>query len=357
MPNFFSEHDGSLALRPLAAPNTGFRPGQLGALHSVVAHFSVYDEPATLSLPTGYGKTAVIMALPFVLGAKRLLVVEPSDVLRRQTAAHFRALSTLRKLNVIAETIPNPTVIGQKGRPSTRAEWTELEAYDVVVSTPASTSPVYQPRSEYNLFDLVIFDEAHHAPADTWAAYIEHYRDARFVFLTATPFRRDKKAIPGRLAYSYPVSRASRENAFGRVRFRPAVVQNDQDEDEVDRAIARAAIQQLREDREAGFDHRLFARAGSIRSAQVLADIYIAEGTRVEAIDSHISKRRQDQIEDALLSGDLDGIVCVDMFGEGYDFPKLKSRRSTRPIVLSFQPFNSSVGSPEQMMSQQATLH
>src|SRR5690606_35923686 len=25
-----------------------------------------------------------------------------------------------------------------------------------------------------------------------------------------------------------------------------------------------------------------------------------------------------------LLRGELDGIVCVDMFGEGYDFPKLK---------------------------------
>ncbi len=324
MSNFFLEHGAALRLRPLAAPNTGFRPGQLGALHSVVAHFSVYDEPSIICLPTGYGKTAIIMAVPFLLGAKRLLVVEPSDVLRRQTATHFRALSTLRKLNVIEEGISNPTVIGQKGRPATPAEWAELEAYDVVVSLPASTSPLNAPHSEDNLFDVVIFDEAHHAPADTWAAYIEHYRGARFVFLTATPFRRDKKAIPGRLTYVYPVSRASSEKAFGRVKFRPAVLQNDQDEDEIDRAIARAAIQQLRDDREAGYDHRLFARAGSIRSAQQLAQLYVAEGAEVAAIDSHISKKRQDQIEDALLSGNLDGVVCVDMFGEGYDFPKLK---------------------------------
>lgn len=64
--DFFIEHSHMLALKPISSPNSGFRPCQLGALHSVAAHFSVYDEPAIVSLPTGYGKTAVIMALPFV---------------------------------------------------------------------------------------------------------------------------------------------------------------------------------------------------------------------------------------------------------------------------------------------------
>lgn len=324
MPNYFQDHQSAVSLRPLAAPNTGFRPGQLGALHSVVSHFSVYDEPAIVSLPTGYGKTAVIMALPFVLGAKRLLVVEPSDVLRRQTTAHFAALSTLRKLHVLADDTPSPSVKGQKGRPASADEWSELEGYNAVVSTPASTSPVNGPQSADDLFDLVIFDEAHHAPADTWKAFLEHYKSARFVFLTATPFRRDKKIIPGRIAYSYPVSRASKESAFGRVRFQPAVVNDDQNDDEIDLAIARTAVQQLRADRAAGFDHRLFARAASIKLSQKLVDLYTAEGVAVAAIDSHISKRKQDQIEEELLGGQLDGIVCVDMFGEGYDFPKLK---------------------------------
>ena len=324
MANFFIERETALSLRPLGAPNTGFRPGQLGALHSVVSHFSVYDEPAIVSLPTGYGKTAVIMALPFVLRAKRVLVVEPSDVLRRQTTAHFGALSTLRKLNVIADGTSNPLVKGQKGRPASIEEWASLSDYDVVVSTPASASPVNEPKSSDDLFDLVIFDEAHHAPADTWKAFLEHYKAARFVFLTATPFRRDKKAIPGRIAYSYPVLRASKESAFGRVRFQHATVQNDQNEDEVDRAIARAAVQQLSADKAAGLDHRLFARAASIKTALDLVPIYEAEGAKVATIDSHVSKRKQDRIEKELLNGQLDGIICVDMFGEGYDFPKLK---------------------------------
>ena len=55
-----------------------------------------------------------------------------------------------------------------------------------------------------------------------------------------------------------------------------------------------------------------------------MVDLYTAEGANVAAVDSQTSKRRQDQLEAALLTGQLDGIVCVDMFGEGYDFPKLK---------------------------------
>ncbi|MDN5543564.1 MAG: DEAD/DEAH box helicase family protein, partial [Acinetobacter sp.] len=65
-------------------PNAGFRTGQLGALHAVLAHFSVQDDPALICLPTGYGKTSLMMALPYLLRADRVLIVEPSDALRKQ---------------------------------------------------------------------------------------------------------------------------------------------------------------------------------------------------------------------------------------------------------------------------------
>ena len=55
----------------------------------------------------------------------------------------------------------------------------------------------------------------------------------------------------------------------------------------------------------AGFDHRLFARAASLKAAHALVDIYTALGAKVAAIDSTVSKRRQDQAEEALLSGEL----------------------------------------------------
>ncbi|SOF00964.1 Superfamily II DNA or RNA helicase [Burkholderia sp. OK233] len=325
MADYFSQNRGALTLVVQGdVPNEGFRPGQVGALYAVLAHFSVHEDPAILCLPTGYGKTSVMMALPMLLGVKRVLVIEPSDALRRQVSSHFRELSTLRRIGVIDPATPSPAVLKLEGKPENADAWRAFEDFDVVVSTPGSSSPAVAPDSAADLFDLVIFDEAHHAPADTWAAYLEHYRSARFVFLTATPFRRDGRVIPGKLAYRYPVMKALEEGAFQPITVLAAPVEDTLDDEHVDKAIAELAVRQLRSDTDAGYDHRLFVRAATISAARALVPLYQGLGVNVEAIDSKVSKRTQDDCERRLISGELRGIVCVDMFGEGYDFPKLK---------------------------------
>lgn len=325
MANFFAQYRGALNLaKQVATPNQGFRPGQLGAMHAVLAHESVHDDPAIVCLPTGYGKTSLMMALPLLLAAQRVLVVEPSDALRRQVASHFLELSTLRRIGAISDEIPNPRVLRLEGRPVDAAAWEALADQDVIVATAASASPTLAPGAREDLFDLIIFDEAHHAPADTWAAFLAHFKHARFVFLTATPFRRDGRVIPGKLVYRYPVTRAVEEGAFQPVAFRAAPVLDPLNDDEIDLSIAATAVAQLNADRDAGKDHRLFVRASSIKTARALIPIYKNLGVELEAVDSKVSKRTQDDCERRLISGELRGIVCVDMFGEGYDFPKLK---------------------------------
>lgn len=323
--NFFAEHQGALNLvKQVATPNQGFRIGQLGAMHAVLAHNSVHEDPSIVCLPTGYGKTSLMMALPLLLGAQRVLVVEPSNTLRSQVFSHFRELSTLRRIGAISGDIPNPEVFRLQGRPKDSAAWEKLAGQDVVITTAASASPALAPGAREDLFDLIIFDEAHHAPADTWASFLTHFKKARFVFLTATPFRRDGRIIPGKLVYRYPVTRAVEEGAFQPVSFRAAPVIDPLNDDEIDLSIATTAVTQLYADRDAGKDHRLFVRAASIKAARALVPIYRNLGVDVEAIDSKISKRKLDDCEQQLISGELHGIVCVDMFGEGYDFPKLK---------------------------------
>jgi superfamily II DNA or RNA helicase len=322
---YFETHRAALNLAKQASiPNKGFRPGQLGAIHAVLAHTSVHDDPAIVCLPTGYGKTSLMMALPLLMAPLRVLIVEPSDALRRQVYSHFIELSSLRRIGAVGENVPNPSVSKLEGRPASAAAWSSLVQYDVVVSTPGSASPDLAAGAPEDLFDLVVFDEAHHAPADTWAAFLSHYKNARFIFLTATPFRRDGKVIPGKLVYRYPVIRAVEEGAFRPVAFRAAPVHDPLDDQHIDRSIAETAVAQLKEDLKAGRDHRLFIRAASIKAARALVPIYQGLGVTVEAVDSRLSKRAQDDCEQRLVRGDLQGIVCVDMFGEGYDFPKLK---------------------------------
>lgn len=157
----------TILAKQVTTPNQGFRPGQLGAMHAVLAHESVHDDPAIVCLPTGYGKTSLMMALPLLLAAQRVLVVEPSNALRRQVFSHFQELSTLRRIGAISDKVPSPEVLKLEGRPEDAAAWEALAEQDVVVTTAASASPTLAPGARDDLFDLIIFDEAHHAPADT----------------------------------------------------------------------------------------------------------------------------------------------------------------------------------------------
>ena len=202
MAEFFKKHGSALKLvKQEGTPNKGFRPGQLGAIHAVLAHMSVNDDPAVIWLPTGYGKTSLMMALPMLLGAQRVLVIEPSDALRKQVFAHFKELSTLRRIGAINEQTPNPRVARMDGRPIDPTAWEAFAQYDVVVSTAASATPVKALGARTDLFDVIIFDEAHHVPAATWSAFLAHYKQATFILLTATPFRRDGLPRPGKVGY------------------------------------------------------------------------------------------------------------------------------------------------------------
>lgn len=325
MVGFFESNRFSLKLVSLENKlNSGFRKGQLGAVHAVVSHFSIDDCGAIVCLPTGYGKTPVITALPFVMGVNRLLVVTPSNALRRQVYENFKDLYVLRRIGVVDDGIDNPKVHKLEKRFRSEDEWDSLKDMDVVVTTPMSASPLLSKKSSSDFFDMVIFDEAHHAPANTWNALIEHFKYAKFIFATATPFRTDGKIIPGKLIYNYPVSKALKEGAFCKVNIKTIKDIEGADRQKCDKMIAHKAVSQLNEDRENEFDHRLFVRADSIAHAAELVGIYNDLGVKVQSINSKMGRKAQESCERRLREGSLLGIVCVDMFGEGYDFPLFK---------------------------------
>lgn len=325
---YFEDNATHLLVREGTAPNSGLRRGQAGALHALAAHFIERHEPAIVSLPTGYGKTAVLTAACFLLQARRVLLVTPTGPLRSQAAKAFRSLETLRRLRALPgePDLPNPRVAIVEERIGSAEAWQALEQFDVVVCTPHSASPEMEgvPPPPDGLFDLVLVDEGHHSPARTWAAFIRATPRARHVLLSATPFRRDRRQLPGRLVFYYSLRRAVEENAFGKVIFCPVVVAADELPERRDAALVSRAVEVFRRDKEAGLQHRLFARTERIADAERLAAMYMAAGLRVEAVSSRRSRQQIEDAETRLMAGELDGVVCVDMFGEGYDFPKFK---------------------------------
>jgi superfamily II DNA or RNA helicase len=321
---YFEEYYDRLRLPVQTSKRKGLRRSQLGAVHAIGSHFTLRSDPAVITMPTGSGKTAVLVIAGYLLMSRRVLAVTPSRLVRGQVAQEFRSLAKLKEIGVLPRDCEAPSVFEVQKRIESAAQWDALLGYDVIVGTPLSVSPgieaIASPPPDF--FDLVLVDEAHHSPARVWNELLNAFPDAKRVLFTATPFRQDAKEIKGRFIYTYPVSEAFKDGIFGEISYLPVAVKDREDPDV---AIARLAEQTLREDRAAGLDHALMVRTDSRKRADALATVYSKNtGLRLRTVHSGHTFRHIVNAINRLRAGELDGVICVDMMGEGFDFPELK---------------------------------
>lgn len=302
----------------------GLRPPQLGALHALLAAQTVEsDDAMTVVMPTGTGKTETMLAA-FAVDPKRTLVMVPSDALRQQIAAKFQGLGVLPTAEVVDGDFLTPVVGVMRSGLSTVGECDDLVLpCNVVVATSAALakcSPEAMSRL-VELCDQLIVDEAHHVAARTWKAVADAFASKPVMQFTATPFREDGKYMGGKVKYAYPLRLAQRDGYFSTIGYRAIT-----DIGDPDRSLATAAIQQLREDLEAGFDHVLMARVNTIPRADGVLELYreLAPDLNPIRVDSRMAKRAQRDAFSTLRDRETRLIVCVDMLGEGFDLPALK---------------------------------
>jgi len=322
---YFSDHYDQLTFPVAVGPRPGFRPAQLAATQAICAHFFSFKQPAIVTMPTGAGKTTVLMTMPFMLRAERVLVLTPSRLVREQVAENFRLLLDLKKINAVPAALDGPRVFVTEGEVGSDAEWESLRHFDVVVATVPSVSPRDGaiPAPPPDLFDLVLVDEAHHAPAKTWSRLLDLLQNAKQALFTATPFRRDEKEIKGRFAFTYDLRRAYDDRVFGDITFEP--VRRPAGAQSADVAIAQATEAKFRADRAAGLEHLVMVRADTLPRAKQLEEIYAQNtGLRLAFVNGKHTLAHVKRIIAKLQNGELDGIVCVNMFGEGFNLPSLK---------------------------------
>lgn len=303
-----------------------WRAPQLGALGALLGHWTTDPfEPALISLPTGTGKTGVALAAAFLAPQppRSILVVVPSVALREQTVEQFQDLALLQRLGAIP-TYKRTPLLKVHEITGHATDWSKLKA-DVVVAIPASISPsskasVSVPPKDY--FDLVIMDEAHHAPSTTWMGILNHldYRNA--VLLTATPFRLDRKPVPGARVFHYPLRQAIEENFYKPIR--PLIVPrpDPNTHESKDTAILDEVVRLLGEEGHA--TSAMLVRAATIERAVGLAARYQAAGIGIEALTQNTSADDYKRITSDLADGTLRAVAVVGMLGEGYDLPRLR---------------------------------
>lgn len=304
----------------------GLRNPQLGALHAIRAHWSVTDATATIVMPTGTGKTEVMLSILVSCRCPKLLVVAPTDALRAQLAEKFASLGVLKApgCTLLNTNAKHPVVCMLHHIPNSAGEVDYIFARSHVIVTTSMVAgqshKSVQNRMAHHCPYLFI-DEAHHAEAPTWVAFKQKFKERRVVQFTATPFREDGKPLDGDIIYKYPLKKAQEEGYFKPIRFEPVVAFNRK---KADHAIASKAIERLRADADKG--HILMARAENVARAREIFRLYepYEEFHPVELHTGIKSTIQREKIRRQIITGESKIVVCVDMLGEGFDLPTLK---------------------------------
>ena len=305
---------------------SGLRLPQAGALHAVLAHWSTdTSDAATVVLPTGTGKTETMLALFASERLERVLILVPSDRLRTQIADVFETYGVLPQVGVLDAPMPGP-VVGRIEHHfvNVAAMRSFVDRCNVIVTTPnalnASADRVVT--ALVGRCSHLFVDEAHHVSSASWSRIRDAFAGKPVLQFTATPFREDGQRLGGRVIYSFPLGRARALGYFQPISYVSVLALADPD-----RAVAQAAIAQLRADRDNGLDHLVMARVNRIaRARDEVVPIYeqLASEFSPQVLHSDLTSGERMAALDAIRQRRSRVIVCVDMLGEGFDFPELK---------------------------------
>ena len=115
MNTYFDKQYKNLKFVKATDTSPGLRNAQIGAIHAISSYFTIpRNKAAIIVMPTGSGKTAVLMMSPFVVGSKKVLIVTPSVMVRGQILEDYTSLRTLCKATVFSNSVKKPNVFELK---------------------------------------------------------------------------------------------------------------------------------------------------------------------------------------------------------------------------------------------------
>ena len=211
---------------------------------------------------------------------------------------------------------------------------------------------------------MIVIDEAHHALAKTYKEMWERFPKAKFLGLTATPCRLNGKgftdlfdilvqswSVPefiskGRLATYDFVSIKSdgvTQQLIDSLQKRGA--DGDYQNKEMDMLLnKKPSIERLYQSlEEFGKDRKGIVYAINISHAQKITKLYQEHGVKAIAIDSKTPAVERQQDIEAFKKGDIQVLVNVDIFSEGFDCPDVEFVQLARP-TLSLAKYLQMVG-------------
>lgn len=211
---------------------------------------------------------------------------------------------------------------------------------------------------------MIVIDEAHHALAKTYKEMWERFPNAKFLGLTATPCRLNGKgftdlfdvlvqswSVPefiskGRLA-TYDFVSIKSDGVTQRLidSLQKRGADGDYQNKEMDMLLnKKPSIERLYQSlEEFGKDRKGIVYAINISHAQKITKLYQEHGVKAIAIDSKTPAVERQQDIEAFKKGDIQVLVNVDIFSEGFDCPDVEFVQLARP-TLSLAKYLQMVG-------------
>ena len=294
-------------------------------------------------MPTGTGKTRLftsiirdinIWGLRHNINYRILIIAHRSELIEQSS----RSLDKYRiKHGVLAGTMKDKRDLTQAIQ---------------VASIQTITHPANQCLIDDLKFDFIIIDEAHHAVANSYQKLWDYCPDAKKLGVTATPWRMNNSGfaqifdayIPsmsikdfiqkGWLAtyqyYSIPVSSEL-------VKFIESIREFDIEGDYKNSALVEVCdTSKIRAQLYDSYEKNVLGKKGIIYSisrehSEHICLQYRSRGVTIENIDSKTPAKIREKVIQAFRDGEIDIIVNVDIFSEGFDCPDIEFIQLARP--------------------------
>ena len=284
-------------------------------------------------LPTGTGKTIVFAKLAELLRKfGRILVLAHREELLAQAQEKIAAWTSLS------------TALEQG---DARADDLYGAHADVVVASVATLTRRLE-RYPTNSFSLVVVDEAHHAPAETYQRILNHF-DARVLGVTATPDRLDKRSLKGTfdaVPFVYELRDAITDGWLVPIRQKVVRIEGmdlslvrtqhgDLNEGDLETAMLKSPVVAgvARATVEASHGRRTLVFATTIAHAKALAISmgHFADPAKIAVLSGQDSEADRREGVRRFFHGDLQYLVNCLLFTEGFDLPAIACVSVARP--------------------------
>lgn len=349
--------------------NTKLRAPQIEAYIKIKDFFSDEEnKEALVVLPTGTGKSGLISIAPFGVAHKKVLIITPGLITKDSIRKTQEVLADNFWVNfdIVFSSKDIPIVNEYSADLSEEHLLSSHIVYSNIQKVTSTRDNALINRVPSDFFDLIIIDEAHHAPAQSWRDTLHYFSNAKILHVTGTPYRGDNQEIPGVRIHETPLSEVMRDkyvkwlrketvNAhelFFSTPEQPGVKLSKEqilmlkDKEWIEKSIALSkecsldvighSITQLQELKEASptVPHKILAVGCSIAHAEDLLTWYKDRGMNSVIVHSEME---QSELSEALLKVEhhqCDVVISVNMLMEGYDHKYLT-------VLAIFRPYRS----------------